>query len=1027
MIPVKLTLQGIYSYISQQTIDFTALTKEKLFGIFGNTGSGKSTILEAIILALYNYSERLGKKSFKYDMLNLKSNRLWIDFQFIADKDSNLYRITYEYIRNKKNFTDTQPTSRKLYKQNNNEWNPIELKENTIIDLIGLNSDNFERIVIIPQGRFQEFLQLEGSKRSSMMMDIFPELKEYNLFDKVKTLKYETNSEITSLQGKLSQLEDVSDEILQSKILEKETLASKNAELKINLNNINNEVTTLSNLKNQIDKKNELTTKLTFLRQKEDSINSNEKEIKEYQECIRLFKSDFDIKDNLRKSIDNKTKTLNEKRIDFEKANNSYINIAKQLLLSKSKYDSKDSCNQTINFLNKIISIKNDMTDKSKLETDLSAKNDRINNGNLYLTKHLEDINKLKNETSCSDEIMSMSTTLLNVKDWFSINSTYNTEKKNLQERLDSINKDINEKQDNYYSLLQQSSFLNILTSDNIDTIKEKICNSKIILQNKLTDINNNIERAQVKERLNEYSSQLEEGIPCPLCGNIHHPNPIHIEDVKEQLKLLHIDVNEINENIRCCDNLSSKLDSIHDDIVKMENNKKDIEKQIAEKKQQITTHRNEFHFDEFSPDDEQHATEKAKEITESAKIISKKQNKIKQLEDEAEKAKIKIASIQSEYNELNNKISILQGKIDAQRKDIPDEILNQYFYKDNNSITLEVEKIQNDITETEKEYNSLLKKDEAVKQDINTLSGAIDNIEKDLKSYQLQSETYINKITNTISTTNYFSEEYIQSILDKNLDIKKIEQEIKDFRDSEKFITSQIDAIDKQLSDKTFDEDNYKNKTELQYQIQKEYNETIAATGACEQIIKALTDKIETKKQFTKQLDCKLERMSYLEQLSSLFEGNKFVKYVSLIYLEDLCRNANKRFREMTNNQLELTINGNSEFELIDYMNDGRRRSVKTLSGGQTFQASLSLALSLVDNIRKSSMSAQNFFFIDEGFGSQDKQSLEMIFETLKSLRTENRIVGIISHVEELKERIPANITVEKTEEAGSVVRSEK
>jgi exonuclease SbcC len=95
----------------------------------------------------------------------------------------------------------------------------------------------------------------------------------------------------------------------------------------------------------------------------------------------------------------------------------------------------------------------------------------------------------------------------------------------------------------------------------------------------------------------------------------------------------------------------------------------------------------------------------------------------------------------------------------------------------------------------------------------------------------------------------------------------------------------------------------------------------------------------------------------------------------------------------------------------------------VKTLSGGQSFQASLSLALALADQVQQQVKSKQNFFFLDEGFGSQDKASLQVIFQTLKSLRKENRIVGIISHVEELQEEIDSHLRISNDPQTGSQV----
>ena len=164
-------------------------------------------------------------------------------------------------------------------------------------------------------------------------------------------------------------------------------------------------------------------------------------------------------------------------------------------------------------------------------------------------------------------------------------------------------------------------------------------------------------------------------------------------------------------------------------------------------------------------------------------------------------------------------------------------------------------------------------------------------------------------------------------------------------------------------------------------------------------------------------------KRLENLNVMYNLFRGQGFVQYVSSIYLSQLCDHANERFRRMTRNQLRLQINENNEFEIVDYLNEGRTRSVKTLSGGQSFQVSLSLALALAESVQSNAKADRNFFFIDEGFGTQDLDSVNIVFETLLNLNKENKIVGIISHVEELKERIPMTLTVVKDGERGSLI----
>jgi exonuclease SbcC len=163
--------------------------------------------------------------------------------------------------------------------------------------------------------------------------------------------------------------------------------------------------------------------------------------------------------------------------------------------------------------------------------------------------------------------------------------------------------------------------------------------------------------------------------------------------------------------------------------------------------------------------------------------------------------------------------------------------------------------------------------------------------------------------------------------------------------------------------------------------------------------------------------------RASNLKELEQLFKGSGFVKYVSSIYLKELCNTANKRFTQLTKNSLRLEIDANNTFWVVDYLNEGKKRLLKTLSGGQTFQASLCLALALAEKVKSLNQADQSFFFLDEGFGALDRKSLRIVFETLKALRHENRIVGIISHVEELQQEIEVFANIVLDPEKGSQV----
>jgi DNA repair protein SbcC/Rad50 len=139
---------------------------------------------------------------------------------------------------------------------------------------------------------------------------------------------------------------------------------------------------------------------------------------------------------------------------------------------------------------------------------------------------------------------------------------------------------------------------------------------------------------------------------------------------------------------------------------------------------------------------------------------------------------------------------------------------------------------------------------------------------------------------------------------------------------------------------------------------------------------------------------------------------------------LKNVCGKANEWFMRFTKNCLRLEVDESNQLLVRDILNQGLLRSIDTLSGGQKFQASLALALALSDNIQGKSGTEQRFFFLDEGFGSLDRDALRIVFETLNLLKEKGRIVGVISHVEEMQQEIGQYLKVELDETKGSFVK---
>ena len=200
MLPIRLTLEGIYSYRERQTIDFERLTQARLFGIFGAVGSGKSAILEAMVYAVYGTIDRLSTEV-RYNVMNLQADRLFVDFEFLAGDEGRRWRAVVDCKRNRKRFEEVSSPKFSYYVWEDEDWLPCTRKE--VTDAIGLSAQNFKRVVIIPQGKFQEFLMLRDKERTEMMMELFGELRRYDLYDRAAALETETAEQVSELRGRL--------------------------------------------------------------------------------------------------------------------------------------------------------------------------------------------------------------------------------------------------------------------------------------------------------------------------------------------------------------------------------------------------------------------------------------------------------------------------------------------------------------------------------------------------------------------------------------------------------------------------------------------------------------------------------------------------------------------------------------------------------------------------------------------------------------------------------------------------------
>lgn len=1010
MIPIKLTIEGLYSYQKRQTIDFENLINAGLFGIFGSVGSGKSSILEAITFALYGETERLNSKDKRaYNMMNLKSDTAFIAFDFYNYEDK-IFRATREFKRNSKRFDDIKTPTVVFYEWINNDW--IPLNHSNAQEIVGLSYHNFKRTIIIPQGQFKEFIELGAKDRTQMMKEIF-KLHRFDLSDKVSVLNSKNLTELNQLEGKLSGYDEVSEE---------------------NISILNEK----------------LTTETEFQTEKQTAF----KAINDKLQHLKIIKTDFELLQNKKNQFvefNNQKPVIDQKKSDLKIYELVYKTF-NQLLVDSNKYEveaqeksdqlAKDNTllqNSEAELIkieaaiNEIKPYVDDLPNKRLQENDLDfiAKilqftidvvelKNRTSNGEIKVREIEQVVNQLQQTIKESEiEINSLAknqietTVLINVGDWFS--------KKQHLEKDWNLQEQKNNQLKNEIQLIE-----NELTSDNIEipTFEEdvKVLNDAFLQQKK--ELTSKLQSFQVQQELAHFAHNLHNGEACPLCGSLDHPEILTLNDVTSNLDELKKEIDLIDEKQNGSVELANKNRQKIQKLTMFQEQFVNENNHLENLKNQMIQHNIGFIWTDFKADNFEDFQQKkqvsfdlTKQIETKNKFISDQRSQLENQQELLLKCRNKLAELK--LNEAEKQAQINQNLSN----------LKVLSYSDFNNFSVEEidqklkdlkafnQKIETDFSIYNQQYNQL-------NTQIQVQKASIISIEKQLFDLNKNQEELNDLFNKNLFDQNIENKQKVVEILHLNLNVEAVRKEIEDFTVAYKTLNNEIQNLEAKLKDEFFNETAY-------YQYEKDFETAeIELKIATENVTKTnaeitrLTEAFNQKKELLGVLDQLKKRAENLKTMSNLFKGAGFVQYVSSIYLKQLCENANVRFRKMTRNQLSLQVNESNDFEVIDYLNEGRTRSVKTLSGGQSFQVSLSLALALAESVQTNSVASKNFFFIDEGFGTQDAESVNIVFETLNNLHKENRIVGIISHVEELKERIPVALQITKTDEDGSLIR---
>ena len=930
MRPIELKMSAFGPFAGLTTLRLDALGTDGLYLITGDTGAGKTTIFDAIIYALYGEASGNIRTT---DMLRSKyanaDTATFVELTFVFKDKTYIVRRNPEYLRPSKRgegrFTK-ESAKAQLTMPDKEVITGLVSVNNKIIEIIGLNKNQFSQIAMLPQGEFMRLLLADTKQRIEIFREIFDTEPYLLLQDRIKRDANELYRLVSDYKKSMAQY--VAD-----------VYCDENSEYNQALINIKN-----------------------------DSQMSIKEILDIIDKVIAQDKSCADEYDKAIISIDKGIDQLNSKltiAIQTERIKDDYKSALTQLNNLTEEYENvysiyKAECEKDSerNELSLNIEKSSEKLESyellEKYKKDYGKKLDKINNITQDIHEDTNSLNEcIKQIDNCKKEAEILKNTELEI------------------EKLNSKISDIIKKKE-AVEYLKDVFERKIKAVSQADEAKDRYMSAFAAYE----EANNRylkMEKAFFNEQAGIMAAALEEGQPCPVCGSVTHPVPAVAGDdapTEMQLKKYKIYVEDKSKE---CSELSSQSGLLSGQAESMNNmffssivNFNTQWKEALDNSSDDETIRVDIIqlladlgkiLDEAMLE-KKNADENISKYNNLIKMLSDYDKKIEQLKDKINKSKNELAILSTQNENMQKQISQLEKELG--NKDI-----------------MQAKKLINDMklkkVQLDKAYEAAKKQYDEYTINIKTLKNRISDLQKQISHTDKQKTP--------------------------DIDIPMYEKQLEGMKKERLKLREKKNIVDIRIAN----------------------NEKIYKS------IERVNEKSEKSE----------KHYSWLRTLSDTVNGSlsgksriKLETYVQMSFFDRIIMRANTRFMRLTDGQYELKRSDSKdnyknqtglELDIIDHYN-GTIRSVKSLSGGEAFEASLSMALGMSDEIQSRSGGIQiDTMFIDEGFGSLDDESLSQAVKVLNSLSSSDRLIGIISHVSVLKDRIDKQIVVSKGKTGGS------
>ena len=1021
MKPISLTIEAFGPYRDSVTLDFNQLENHSMFLISGPTGAGKTSILDAMVYALYGEPSGEVRKTDAIRSDFAEPKRMTrVDFSFaIGDVQYRIERLPKQMVAKKRGTgMREQNASATVYEMKDGEWKVIATSaaaiRDTIQRIIGFRKDQFLQVVLLPQGEFRKLLVASTNEREELLhtlfrTELYRKLQEAlkSAYDEAKAGIEENLMKQTALIQSIPHDEDTPVLTIEHvrELLENRE-PHRNA-LVVDRDEAVNVVDRFNTLRNEWALYNQAQQSLIEAMSKLDIVKAKEPERAQLREKVQFLNSLSPVHALYKQYIDKQSSltTLERALSDAEKSVDTATQYESNCI---EAHEALESQAETIQAKRTTLA---QLQQQSETFDELGSLKKKLST----LRSDVEQLDSKKSEADLEKQrqlIKQIEVDVENLRKQLQENSTLLEKVPVIQEQLNHLQR--------YSELVEELGQVQqeVAAKDGtLSTLDKAVKEAKVHLER--------LEHLMQEGRAYELVPFVKEDEPCPVCGSIEHPHlatkpelyPTKDEvEVARRLrdKELQKQANEVGQR----DALVGRVHELSDhknaqvSILKSsidgfsEENFASIQQDLLAQMEELKTLRG--------------------EAEQLSKTISDAERRLSTAKDTLAKLEIAHNKLLKTLHELEVSIGSVQAKIDSLSESLPTTDV-ELWRKQVTSLSSEIKEYDAQLTVTTKQLEEARGQLSAKRGRLETLSS---QVKEERKNLDLLHEEY----TQSLQSVSLSEIDFVEALSDFNAleDFK-----IKLYELEETFSTAQAvyDAALKTTETVVKPSDTVSDEV---YDVAVERRDTLVGNlAAWDKETKHIETTLSSLEELESSMGEARNKVEFLGRLNDLANGGEqgfknvtFERYVLGAILDEVVYAANLRLQKMSRSRYSLersdyTGGGRGKQGLDLAVMDaftGQSRPANTLSGGETFLASMALALGLADVIQSYAGGIHmDTMFIDEGFGTLDPDTLELAMETLVQLQSSGRLIGMISHVPELKTRIPAHLEVTRGDEGST------